>query len=34
MDYFVTGNVKDFTKIQQPALPVIRARDLDKLLSE
>ena len=32
MDYFVTSNVKDFKKIQQPALPVIRARDLNKIL--
>ncbi len=34
MDYFVTSNVKDFRKIQQQVLPVIRARDLNKLLSE
>ncbi len=34
MDYFVTSNVKNFKKIQQPLLPVIRARDLNKLLSE
>jgi predicted nucleic acid-binding protein len=34
MDYFVTSNVKGFKKIQQPLLPVIRARELNKLLSE
>jgi len=34
MDYFVTSNVKDFKKIQQPSLPVIRARDLNKILSQ
>lgn len=34
MDYFVTSNTKDFKKIQQPALPVIRARDLNKMLDK
>lgn len=32
MDYFVTGNVKDFKKIQQPALPVIPAKEINKIL--
>ena len=34
MDYFVTTNTKDFKKIQQPALPAIRARDLNKILAQ
>lgn len=34
MDYFVTSNTKDFRKIQQPGLPVIRARELNKILEE
>ena len=32
MDYFVTSNNKDFKKIQQAALPVIRAKELNKIL--
>jgi predicted nucleic acid-binding protein len=34
MDYFVTSNTKDFRKIQQHSLPVIRARELNKILEE
>jgi predicted nucleic acid-binding protein len=34
MDYFVTSNTKDFKKIQQSNLPVIRARELNKILAE
>jgi predicted nucleic acid-binding protein len=33
MDYFVTSNIRDFKKIQQPDLPVIRARELNKILA-
>lgn len=32
MDYFVTSNTKDFKKIQQVNLPVIRAREFNKIL--
>jgi len=32
MDYFVTTNTKDFKKIQQASLPVIRAKELNKIL--
>ena len=32
MDYFVTSNIRDFKKIQQPDLPVIRAKELNKIL--
>jgi len=32
MDYFVTTNAKDFKKIQQASLPVIRAKELNKIL--
>lgn len=32
MDYFVTSNAKDFKKIQQPALPVVKAGELNKIL--
>jgi predicted nucleic acid-binding protein len=34
MDYFVTSNIRDFKKIQQPDLPVIRARELNKILAQ
>ena len=34
MDYFVTSNIKDFKKIQQASLPVIRAKELNKILAE
>ena len=34
MDFFVTSNTKDFKKIQRPGLPVIRAKELNKMLSE
>ncbi|HEY2725773.1 MAG TPA: PIN domain-containing protein [Parafilimonas sp.] len=34
MDYFVTTNTKDFKKIQQAHLPVIRAREMNKILAE
>ncbi len=34
MDYFVTSNTKDFKKIQQAILPVIRAKELNKILAE
>ena len=34
MDYFVTTNTKDFKKIQQVSLPVIRAKDLNKILAQ
>jgi predicted nucleic acid-binding protein len=34
MDYFVTSNIKDFKKIQQANLPVIRAKELNKILAE
>jgi predicted nucleic acid-binding protein len=34
MDYFVTSNTKDFKKIQQVSLPVIRARELNKILAQ
>src|SRR4029079_15185853 len=34
MDYFVTSNTKDFKKIQQVSLPVIRAKDLNKILAQ
>jgi predicted nucleic acid-binding protein len=34
MNYFVTSNTKDFKKIQQANLPVIRARELNKILAE
>jgi predicted nucleic acid-binding protein len=33
MDYFVTSNTRDFKKIQQLDLPVIRAKELNKILS-
>jgi len=33
MDYFITSNIKDFNKIKNPQLPVLRAKDLNKLLS-
>mgnify|MGYP003415616967 CR=1 FL=1 len=33
MDYFVTSNKKDFKKIAQSGLPVIRARELNKILT-
>lgn len=34
IDYFVTSNIKDFKKIQQASLPVIRARELNKILMQ
>ena len=34
MDYFVTSNIKDFKKIQQAGLPVILARQLNKILAQ
>ena len=34
MDYFVTTNTKDFKKIQQVSLPVIRAKELNKILAQ
>ena len=34
MDYFVTSNIRDFKKIQQPGLPVIRARELNRILAQ
>ena len=34
MDYFVTSNAKDFKKIQQAGLPVIQARELNKILAQ
>lgn len=34
MDFFITSNVKDFKKFQQPNLPVIRARELNKMLEQ
>ena len=34
IDYFVTSNVKDFKRIQQPGLPVIRARELNKIIAQ
>jgi predicted nucleic acid-binding protein len=34
MDYFVTSNAKDFKKIQQPSLPVIRTKELNKMLAQ
>ncbi len=33
IDYFVTSNTKDFKKIQQSVLPVIRAKELNKILA-
>ncbi|MEP6466221.1 MAG: type II toxin-antitoxin system VapC family toxin [Parafilimonas sp.] len=33
MDYFITSNLKDFSKIKTPQLPVLRAKDFNKLLS-
>ena len=33
MDYFVTSNTKDFKKILQNTLPVIHARELNKILA-
>ena len=33
LDYFITSNIKDFKKIQQPGLPVIRAKELNKILA-
>ena|SRR5436190_1873595 len=32
LDYFITSNVKDFKKIQRTELPVIKAKDFNKLL--
>ena len=32
MDYFVTSNIKDFRKIQRAELPVVRAKDFNKIL--
>jgi predicted nucleic acid-binding protein len=34
MNYFVTSNTKDFKKIQQANLPVIRAKELNKILAQ
>jgi predicted nucleic acid-binding protein len=34
MDYFVTSNTKDFKKIQKENLPVIRAKELNKILAQ
>jgi predicted nucleic acid-binding protein len=34
MDYFVTSNAKDFKKTEQASLPVIDARELNKILAE
>jgi predicted nucleic acid-binding protein len=34
LDYFVTTNTKDFKKIQQAHLPVIRAKELNKILAQ
>ena len=34
MDFFVTSNTKDFKKIQRASLPVIRAKELNKMLWE
>lgn len=33
LDYFITSNVKDFRKVQHIELPVIRAKDFNKILS-
>jgi predicted nucleic acid-binding protein len=33
MDYFVTSNLKDFNKIKSAQLPVLRAKDFNKLLA-
>ena len=33
MDYFVTSNIKDFRKIQRAELPVVRAKDLNKIFT-
>ena len=32
MDYFITSNIKDFKRIQKSILPVINAKDFNKLL--
>ena len=32
MDYFITSNIKDFKSIQKNILPVMTARDFNKLL--
>ena len=33
MDYFITSNLKDFNKIKSVQLPVLRAKEFNKLLS-
>ena len=32
LDYFITSNIKDFKKIQRAGLPVIRAKEFNKVL--
>lgn len=32
LDYFITSNAKDFKKIQNTGLPVVKAKDFNKLL--
>jgi len=34
MDYFITSNTKDYKKIQEASLPVIRAKEFNKILME
>lgn len=34
LDYFITSNIKDFKKIQRTELPVVRAKDFNKILAE
>ena len=33
LDYFITSTIKDFNKIKSSQLPVLRAKDFNKLLS-
>jgi predicted nucleic acid-binding protein len=32
LDYFITSNAKDFKRIQNPLLPVIKAKEFNKIL--
>lgn len=34
MDYFITGNIKDFKRIVQPSLPVVTAKEMISIINK